>query len=403
MQADSLQTSSVHASYPGIQPSAKAQAIIDDLRGFLREELQPLEQREGIRFGEKHSRELLRNLWKRSCERGFYNIMLPEELGGAGLGIADLCAVKEAAASSGAVLAAHVLGELSGPPRVGHLFRVASEEQIEHFLRPVCRAEKAVCFALTEAEAGSDATAIRTSARLEGDHYVLDGAKRYISGAPYADFAVLLAVTGPGKGAEGISAFFVDLSAPGAKVVSDYQAMSGPGTHGDILLEGVKVPVAHRIGAEGKGFKLAMGRITLNRLLHCATMLGMAELALNLSVDYARSRVQFGRPIGMFQAVSHMIADMATELYAARSMMYATAASYDGGGDIRIQSSMCKVFSSETAFRIADRAVQVHGGAGLINGHPVEWLFRATRMMRILTGTSEIQRNTIAKGILMPD
>ena len=232
---------------------------------------------------------------------------------------------------------------------------------------------------------------------------MLSGAKRYISGAPYADIAILLAVTGPGRGAQGISAFFVELDAPGVRVESDYSVMSGGGAHGDILLDEVRVPVANRIGEEGQGFKLAMGRITLNRLLHCPTMLGLAGLALNLTVDYARTRKQFGQPIAMFQSINHMIADMATELHAARSMVYATAAVNDAGGDIRTQAPMCKLFVSETAFRIADRAVQIHGGAGLLRGNPVEWIFRATRMMRILTGTSEIQRNTIAKGVLMPE
>lgn len=385
-----------------IKPSEKASGIIETLNSFIRDEIAPLEQREGILWGEPVPRSLLRDLWKRSCELGFYNVMLPEALGGAGLNAAELCAVKEAAALSGSPLAPHLLGELSGPPRIGHLFRVASEYQVESFLRPVCRAEKAVCFALTEAEAGSDATAISTEARREGEHYVLRGAKRYISGAPYADLAVLLAVTGPGRGPQGISAFFVDLGAEGVRVESDYSVMSGGGAHGNILLEDVRVPLENRIGDEGAGFKLAMGRITLNRLLHCPTMLGMAGLALNLSMEHARNRKQFGQPIAMFQAINHMLADMATELYAARSMMYATAANNDAGGDIKVQAPMCKLFASETAFRIADRAVQIHGGAGLIKGHPVEWLFRATRMMRILTGTSEIQRNTIAKGILMP-
>ena len=328
--------------------------------------------------------------------------MLPETLGGAGLGVADLCALKEAAVLTGSPLAPHILGELSGPPRVGHLFKVANQYQVETFLGPICRAEKAVCFALTEAEAGSDATAIGTEARLEGEHYVLNGAKRYISGAPYADLGVLLAVTGPDRGPQGISAFFIDLHAEGVAIDSDYSVMSGGGAHGNILLKDVRVQVANRIGEEGAGFKLAMGRITLNRLLHCPTMLGMAGLALNLSLDYARTRKQFGQPIAMFQSINHMLADMATELYAARSMMYATAANNDAGGDIKVQAPMCKLYASETAFRIADRAVQIHGGAGLIKGHPVEWIFRASRMMRILTGTSEIQRNTIAKGILMP-
>lgn len=385
-----------------IKPSEKAARLIEGINTFVRDELDPLAKREGIVWGEPVAKSLLRDIWSRSCELGFYNAMLPQALGGAGLGVADLCALKEAAVLTGSPLAPHILGELSGPPRVGHLFKVANQYQVETFLGPICRAEKAVCFALTEAEAGSDATAIGTEARLEGEHYVLNGAKRYISGAPYADLAVLLAVTGPGRGPQGISAFFIDLHAEGVAIDSDYSVMSGGGAHGNILLKDVRVPVANRIGEEGAGFKLAMGRITLNRLLHCPTMLGMAGLALNLSLDYARTRKQFGQPIAMFQSINHMLADMATELYAARSMMYATAANNDAGGDIKVQAPMCKLYASETAFRIADRAVQIHGGAGLIKGHPVEWIFRASRMMRILTGTSEIQRNTIAKGILMP-
>lgn len=383
-------------------PSDKVQDIIRALGSFIEDEIKPLERREGLSWGQPAPRALLRHVWQRSCEHGFYNILLPASLGGADLNVSEICAVKEAAAHSGAILSPHVLGELSGPPRVGHLFKVATATQIERILRPICRAEKAVCFALTEAEAGSDASAISTVAQREGDHYVLTGAKRYISGASYADVAVLLAVTGPGGGAAGISAFFVDLKAPGVRLDTDYAVMSGGGAHGDIHLTQVRVPVENRIGEEGQGFKLAMGRITLNRLLHCPTLLGLAGLALKLSIEHARSRKQFGQPIAMFQAVNHMIADMATELQAARSLVYATAALNDAGGDIKVQAPMCKLFVSEAAFRIADKAVQVHGGAGLMQGHAVEWIFRATRMMRILTGTSEIQRNTIAKGILMP-
>ena len=385
-----------------IEPSEKAKSIISDLNNFVREEITPIEAREQLKWGEGYPRKVLQEVWKLSCARGFYNIMLPAELGGAGLNTVDLCAVKEAAILTGSMLAPHVLGELSGPPRIGHLFKSASEFQVEHILKPVCNADKAVCFALTEAEAGSDATAIRTRAVRDGDSYILNGAKRYISGAPYADFAVLMAVTDPQAGPAGISAFFVDLKAPGVQVHSDYGVMSGKGSHGDIHLTDARVPATNLIGEEGRGFKLAMGRITLNRLLHCPTMLGMAGLSLRLSTEHARNRSQFGKPIAMFQAVSHMVADMATELAAARALMYATAALNDAGGDIRVQAPMCKLFASEAAFRIVDNAVQVHGGAGLISGHPVEWMFRALRMMRILTGTSEIQRNTIAKGVLMP-
>ncbi|HSX71688.1 MAG TPA: acyl-CoA dehydrogenase family protein, partial [Pseudomonas sp.] len=262
-----------------IQPSEKAARLIEGINAFARDELAPLAKREGITWGEPVAKPLLRDIWRRSCELGFYNAMLPEALGGAGLGVADLCALKEAAVLTGSPLAPHILGELSGPPRVGHLFKVANDYQVENFLGPICRAEKAVCFALTEAEAGSDAAALGTEARLDGDHYVLNGAKRYISGAPYADLAVLLAVTTPGRGPKGISAFFVDLHAEGVSVDSDYSVMSGGGAHGNILLKDVRVPVQSRIGDEGQGFKLAMGRITLNRLLHCPTMLGMAGLA----------------------------------------------------------------------------------------------------------------------------
>ena len=201
-----------------IKPSDKAARLIDGINRFARDELAPLAQREHIVWGEPVPRPLLNDIWRRSCELGFYNAMLPEALGGAGLNVADLCAVKEAAVLTGSPLAPQILGELSGPPRVGHLFKVASEHQIEAFLGPICRADKAICFALTEAEAGSDATAIGTVARRDGDHYVLHGAKRYISGAPYADLAVLLAVTGPGRGPQGISAFFVDLHADGVSI-----------------------------------------------------------------------------------------------------------------------------------------------------------------------------------------
>ena len=385
-----------------IQPSEKAQALIARINAFVNDEVKPLEQREGLQWGESTPKALLRDLWKRSCELGFYNVMLPEELGGAGLDVVDLCAVKEATVLSGTLLAPHILGELSGPPRIGHLFKVANEHQIHTFLRPVCRADKAVCFALTETDAGSDAAALKTTAVRNGDHYLFNGSKRYISGAAYADIAVLLAQTESEGEPTGISAFFVDLTAPGVTLNDNYGVMSGKGSHADILLDNVRVPAANLIGSEGAGFKLAMGRIMLNRLLHCPTMLGMAGLALQLSIEHARSRSQFGKPIAAFQAVSHQIADMATDLAAARSLVYATAALYDAGGDIRTQASMCKLFAAETCFRIIDKAVQVHGGAGLIQGHPVELLFRASRMMRILTGTSEIQRNTIAKNLLMP-
>lgn len=374
--------------------------IIASIHRYIQEELIPFEKAQGIGYEGQPAKDLLRQVWKRSAELGFYGLMLPREHGGAGLNAEQTCLVKEAVASSGAVLAQHVLGELSGPPRVGYLFREATPDQVERFLRPICAADLAVCFALTEEQAGSDAAAIQTQAVRDGDVYVLNGRKRFISGAPYADVAIVLAVTDPSAGAKGISAFFVDIHDPGMNVVCDYVAMHGQASHADLEMRDIRVPVANRIGAEGAGFRLGIGRINLNRLLHCATVVGFADLALRLSLQRATSRQQFGKAIGQFQSIQHMLANMATELYAARAMTLDAARRLDAGSDLRMEASMCKLFVTESAFRIADQAVQIHGGTGLIRGNPVEWLFRMLRMMRILTGTSEILRNTVAKTLL---
>lgn len=371
---------------------------------YIQDELLPFEQQHSIGWEGQPAKALLQQVWQRSAELGFYGLMLPVEQGGAGFSAEQMCQVKAHVAGSGAVLAQHVLGELSGPPRIGYLFKVATSDQVERFLKPICEAQLAVCFALTEEQAGSDAAAIQARAvRVrdeQGEHYVLSGRKRFISGAPYADVAIVLAVTDPEAGARGISAFFVDMHAPGMKVVCDYIAMHGQASHADLEMHEIRVPAANLIGGEGQGFKLGIGRINFNRLLHCATMIGFADLALKLSVQRARERSQFGRPIGQFQAIAHMLASMATELQAARAMTLDAARRLDAGDPLRMEASMCKLFVSESAFRIADQAVQIHGGTGLVRGNPVEWLFRMLRMMRILTGTSEILRNTVAKELL---
>lgn len=378
----------------------RLQDTLQAIDRYIQDELLPFEKKHGISWEGQPSKTLLQQVWKRSAELGFYGLMLPVEQGGAGFSAEQMCLVKAHVAASGAVLAQHVLGELSGPPRIGYLFKVASPDQVERFLKPICDAELAVCFALTEEQAGSDAAAIQARAVRQGDHYVLSGRKRFISGAPYADVAIVLAVTDPEQGARGISAFFVDIHAPGMRVVCDYIAMHGQASHADLEMNDILVPAANLIGGEGQGFKLGIGRINFNRLLHCATMIGFAELALKLSVQRASARTQFGKPIGQFQAIAHMLANMATELQAARAMTMDAARRLDAGDPLRMEASMCKLFVSESAFKIADQAVQIHGGTGLIRGNPVEWLFRMLRMMRILTGTSEILRNTVAKELL---
>lgn len=386
--------------YENFTGSPIGEKVRAEARDFINNYLIPLEKESGVTHEAEVPIDLLRKIWKASREAGLYGAQLPEQLGGRGLTVYDQCLLKEDLTASPAMLSAHVLGELGGPPRVGHLFKVATPEQLESHFLPVIRAERTCCFALTEPSAGSDASRLTTRARADGDSYILNGHKRFISGAPYSDFAILMAVTDENAGPRGVTAFLVDFDMPGVRLECDYVPISGQRSHADIFLENVRVPAANILGGLGRGFHLGMSRINVNRLLHCPTMLGLARRALKAAATYATRRQQFGAPIGQFQAIQHMLADMSTELHAARSMMLDVAARIDRGEDTREASAMSKLFCSERAFQIADRAIQIHGGVGLMKGSDVEWIFRMLRMYRIVTGTSEIQRNTIAKGYL---
>lgn len=378
----------------------RAADLIRRVQEFLNGELEAIARAHGVDHEHGADRTLLQQVWRRSHALGFYGMTLPEKMGGLGLSVLEHVLVKEAIYSTGSPFAPHVFGELSGPPRVGALARFATPHQMAHFILPVAQAEKAICFALTEAEAGSDAGALQTRAVKEGDHYIITGRKRFISGSPFADAAVLMASTATDPAQREISAFFVDLDAPGVRREAGYRTMAGQSSTADIVLEGARVPAANLIGEPGRGLALALGRITVNRLLHCPAMVGLATVALRDARDYAVQRRQFGRSIAQFQAIQHMLADMATELAAARALMIGTARQLDAGADGRAASAMAKLFCSETAFRVADRAVQIHGGEGIVQGRRVEFLFRMLRMYRVLTGTSEIQRNTIAKELI---
>lgn len=380
--------------------SDNARDFIARLDAYIQQELHPLAREHGIDHDHSPSKELLQQVWKRSQAKGFYGMTLPEPMGGAGFSVHDHALVKEFIYASGTPFAPHILGELTGPPRLGALVRQATPEQMQRFILPVARAEKAVCFAITEPEAGSDAGALQTSAVQHGDDFVLNGTKKFISGSPFCDFAVIIASSSEDPAVRETTAFFVERDRPGFSIEGGYKTMAGQSHTANIVLKDCVIPASNQIGERGKGLGLALGRITVNRLLHCPAMLGLAQLALQDSLDYARERQQFGKPIGAFQAIQHMLADMATELAAARALMLSVARSLDLGIDARAQASMAKLYCSETAFRIADRAVQIHGGEGIVQGRRVEFLFRMLRMYRILTGTSEIQRNTIAKELL---
>ncbi|MGO4158136.1 acyl-CoA dehydrogenase family protein [Cupriavidus sp. YAF13] len=372
------------------------------IQRYIHEELLPLERELGLGSEDAWPRDVLRGVWRRSSELGLYAACLPVELGGKGLNIAEQCALKADLAASGAVLAPHVLGDLGGPPRVGNMLKYATPDQLARYFQPVIRGEKSTCFALTEPHSGSDAQSISTTAVADGNDLVINGRKHYISGAPFADFAIVMCVTDATVSPPAITAVLIDLDLPGVKVSTEYVPMSGQHIDGDIEFVNVRVPRANIFGGEGNGFKLGMSRINVNRLLHCPTMLGLATKAYASSLEYAGQRRQFGGPIARFQAIQHMLADMAAALWACESMIAQTAALADSGADLRVKAAACKLFISERCFEVADKAVQIHGNVGVTRGHPVEQAFRKLRMFRIFTGTSEIQRNTIARAILEP-
>lgn len=374
----------------------------EGIRRFIADELLPMERELGLGSEDVWPKETLQRVWRRSAELGYYAACLPVALGGKGLSILEQCALKADLAASGSALAPHVLGDLGGPPRVGNMLKYATPEQLDRYFKPVIRGEKSTCFALTEPHSGSDAQSISTTAVADGDALVINGVKHYISGAPFADFAILMCVTDASTSPPEITAVLVDLDLPGVTVEQRYVPMSGQHIDADIRFDSVRVPMANVFGGKGNGFRLGMSRINVNRLLHCPTMLGLATSAYEASLEYARTRRQFGGPIARFQAIQHMLADMAAALWACESMIAQTAMLADAGADLRTKAAACKLFISERCFEVADKAVQIHGNVGVTRHHPIEQTFRKLRMFRIFTGTSEIQRNTIARAILEP-
>ncbi|MQY06965.1 acyl-CoA dehydrogenase family protein [Actinomadura macrotermitis] len=384
---------------PSYGDDPRLDSLVTELRGYLDGELADYERERGLTRQSRLTRSDLEPVWRRSRELGFYGIHLPERYGGQGLTGTRLGVLKEEIAASGRILGGSVLGEMGGPLRAGDIFAHATEHQLQKYFMPVVRGERACCFSLTEPDAGSDVMAMRTVAVPDGDGYRLTGHKVFSTAGPFADFALVIARM---DGTErSFSAFLVDLDSPGCRVEEGAVPMSGEHIESDIVLDDCPVPAANLLGPEGEGLRIGLGRVTTNRLLHCPSVLGMARRAIDLSLQRAKTRVVQGRPLMELQAIQHKLADMATEFYAARSMTYAALADLDAGTRPRLEAFMCKLFVAEAAFRILDEAVQIHGKEGMVQGNEVEYLFRKVRMFRVLTGTSEIQRNGIAKGLAM--
>lgn len=396
---------------PSYDDDPVLQGWVDRLREYLDGELAEYEERIGIEPEERYTRDMLEPVWKRSRELGFYGINLSPELGGQGLTNTQLGALKEEIAASSRVLASSVLGEMGGPLRAGAIFGHATEYQKETYLVPLLRGERACCFSMTEDNAGSDVRGMSTVAIPDGEGWRITGHKVFSSAGPFADFSVLIARMAPHEdaGSDGggqdeaspsYSAFLVDLDSPGVKVADGQTPMSGQHIEADIILDDCYVGPEQLLGEEGKGLRIGLGRVTVNRLLHCPSILGMARRSLALTIDFAQNRQVQGRPLAALQSIQHKIADMATDFYAARAMTYDALADLDAGRTPKTEAFMCKLFVAEKAFQLADEAVQIHGKAGMVRGSEVEWLWRRLRMFRVLTGSSEIQKNAIARELM---
>jgi butyryl-CoA dehydrogenase len=265
----------------------------------------------------------------------------------------------------------------------------------------MCKGEMIGAFALTEPGAGTDASAMQTLAVLDGNEYVLNGSKIFITNAPVAGVIIVFAMTDKSKGTKGISAFIVPAGSPGLVIGKHLEKMGIRGSlTSEVLLKDCRIPKENLLGAEGQGFRIAMMTLDGGRIGIASQALGIAQAALDESIRYSKERVQFGKPIGSFQAIQWMIANMAMEVDAARLLVYRAAWCYQQGLPYSTEAAMAKLFASEMAVRQTERAVQLHGGIGYIKGTKVERLYRDAKITEIYEGTSEVMRMVIAGGVL---
>jgi acyl-CoA dehydrogenase len=371
---------------------------LDELRAaardFVRSELAPLDQQIET---EDHFPEEART---RLAAAGYFGLNLPQEYGGRGLGVSGYCAVLEELGSAHAAYFFTIDDNNGLGAQL--LLQGGTPEQCRRYLPDMASGRVIASFALTEPEAGSDAGAIRTYARPDGDAYVLNGRKRFIgNGSSASYFTVIARTRHPSDLDAGITAFIVERDTAGFSIGPRQPMMGLRGSfQHELEFEDCRIPEANRVGAEGEGLRLAFDGLNLGRLAVAAWATGVAAYALELGVAYARDRHQFGQPIGQFQGVQWLLADSAAELAAARALLRETAATADRGGARRRDCAMVKLFTTEAAGRIVDRMLQVHGGAGYAKGAAIERLYRDIRIARIIEGTSEIQRSLIARSLL---
>ncbi|HEY6198783.1 MAG TPA: acyl-CoA dehydrogenase family protein [Candidatus Binatia bacterium] len=371
------------------------QMLQQTVRQFVDKELIPIEMQS--KDGVELKPEVKERLSKKTREMGLWMLDVPEEYGGAGLNLLAQVVVWEQLARTAALPSR---GETIFGPEVRPILYSLNDDQKQRYFYPVVKGEKTMCFAQTEPDAGSDPGSMKTRAVRQGDYYIVNGVKRFITEAEKSDFAQVMVVTDPAKGSHGgISCLLVDMNTPGVKITARYKTIMGDEPC-EIVFDDAKVPAVNLVGKEGEGFKLAQKWLSVGRLRHGARAIGIAERCIEMGSRYAKQRITFGKPLAERQAIQWKLADSFIELHAARLMVYQAAWKSDQGEDARNEAYMAKLYADEMSVRVVDRVLQIHGGIGLTLDLPLAKWFVDQRSRLITEGASEVMRMVIARHVL---
>ena len=382
------------SSFPEVRVKPEYAEIQKWAREFAAREILPLAER--IDRADEYPMQLA----KKMGEYGLFGINMPQEYGGLGLDLMGAVIVGEEIAKV-SLSAGFLLGVQNG--LAGNvLAKFGSDEQKRRYIPRLVKGEIICAYGLTEPNAGSDAAAVATKAVKEGDSYVVNGSKMFITQGMYADLLVFFARTGTAEdGAAGVTAFVVEKGAPGFRVGQKLEVMGARGTGtSELVFEDCKIPASNLIGHEGDGFLIAMSILSESRIGAAAAAVGIAEAAMEQTVAYARSRTIFKRPLAKFEALQFLLADMATRITAAKLLTYRAATLHDSGQEFMKESAMCKYYASETAVWVCERAIQIHGGYGVSKLYPIERYLRDAKILDIVEGTSEVQRYILSRELL---
>lgn len=372
--------------------SEEHEMIRDAIRAYVQENIAP----NAARWDKEHhfpAKEL-----KELAQLGAYGVAVPEQYDGAGMDYLSLSLViEEIAAGDGGT---STVVSVNNCPVCSIAMMYASEAQKQQWLVPLAKGDMLGAFCLTEPHAGSDAADLKTTAKREGDEYVLNGVKQFITSGKHADVAIVMAVTDKAAGKKGISAFWVPTSMPGYVVAGlEHKMGQHSSDTAQIILENCRIPAENLIGQEGMGYKIALSGLEGGRIGIASQSVGMARAAFEAALSYAKDRQSFGKPIFEHQAIQFKLADMATRIEAARQLIWHAASMKDAGKPCLKEAAMAKLFASEMAERVCSEAIQIHGGYGIVSDFPVERIYRDVRVCQIYEGTSEIQKILISRAL----